>query len=543
MALNSDQLELRPLSQNASDGSISSLILELPGPIVIGRSSEAQWVIPAPAISRKHALMEFRENSWFLKDLGSRHGSTINGKRLTAQVAVHIHPGDLIGFGGWMCRCSILGARHGMTTPFENIQPGQASISAIDSSLFRGVAQKRLDAILALTRALEYAKDEVGIAEAVVDSITMATGCKRVVVTRIASDSEFELLASSSNERPTLSRSLIDAAATNGLVELRSAGDIRNQAHSIMSLDIQTAVCAPILLGEDPAAFLVLDTRSSEQSIPHDAAVFCQSIADVAGLAFERIHNIELVARHAQLQQDLGAARRAQEFLQPPLSGTLGRTSYAFESFAGRVVAGDLFDIFALDSSRTAFFLGDVSGKGVGAAVLMAATQSQLRTHLLAGANLCTALSSVNFDLYKRTDSSKFVTLIAGIIDANLQQLEIADAGHGLCVVISPDGQPSRVEPPHGFPLGVVEEAEYRMLLTEFEQGSLVVFFSDGVVEQPNPDGIQFGFDAAMHSTANHASPSEITSALVDDVRSYAEGDYSDDLTVASMRFDLQRGE
>lgn len=539
MAQPTTQLELRPLSRSDSDVSVSNLPLDPPGPLVIGRSSEAQWAISDPSVSRKHASLESLDNNWFLKDLGSRHGSTVNGKRLEPNEPMLIHPGDLIGFGGWMCRCSMLDSRHGMTTPFANARPEYESISAIDSSLFRGVAQQRLDAILALTRSLDNAKNEVEIAEAVVHSVTMATGCKRVVVTRLASDSEFELLASSSKDEPTLSRSLIDAAARDGLVELRSTGDVRNQAHSIMSLDIQTAVCAPILSGDSPAAYLVLDTRSTEQSLPHDASVFCQSIADVAGLSFERLYNAELVARHAQLQQDLGAARRAQEFLQPPLSGILGQTSYAFESYAGRVVAGDLFDIFALDSSRTAFFLGDVSGKGVGAAVLMAAAQSQLRTQLLAGDNLCTALSAVNSDLYKRTDSSKFVTLIAGVIDAKQERLEVADAGHGLCVVIPPESQPIRFEAPHGFPLGVVDEAEYKVQSTEFLPGSLVVFFSDGVVEQPNPDGIQFGFDAALSSTAKHITPAEITSALVKDVRSYAEGDYSDDLTVASIRLDL----
>ncbi|MFK7760431.1 MAG: SpoIIE family protein phosphatase [Phycisphaerales bacterium] len=534
----STQLELRPLSRMESDDSVLNLVLDPPGPIVIGRSSEAQWAIPAPSVSRKHASLESLDNNWFLKDLGSRHGSTINGKRLEPNELMLIHPGDLIGFGGWMCRCSSLDSRHGMTTPFTNTQPEDESISAIDSSLFRGVAQQRLDAILKLTRALDDAKNEVQVAEAVVHSVTMATGCKRVVVTRLASDSEFELLASSSKDEPTLSRSLIDAAARDGLVELKSTGGIRNQAHSIMSLDIQTAICAPILSGDSPAAYLVLDTRSTEKSLPHDAAVFCQSIADVAGLSFERLYNAELVARHAQLQQDLGAARRAQEFLQPPLTGTLGNTSYAFESYAGRVVAGDLFDIFELDSSRTAFFLGDVSGKGVGAAVLMAAAQSQLRTHLLAGDDLCAALSAVNSDLYKRTDSSKFVTLIAGVIDAKEERLEISDAGHGLCVVIPNGSQPLQLEAPHGFPLGVVGEAEYKVQSTEFLQGSVVVFFSDGVVEQPNPEGNHFGFDAALSSTAQHITPTEITSALVNDVRSHAEGDYSDDLTVASMRLD-----
>ncbi len=532
------KLLLRPIGRSISGEPIDPLTLEAPGPFVIGRSSEADWPIPDQTVSRKHAMLTLHNGKWFLSDLESRHGTSINGKKLVATESVPIEAGDMIGFGAWTCRCQSGERRYGMTTPFAEIGQAGASISAIDAKRLSGVAQRGLEALLALSKALERASDESSVADAVVDAVENATGCHRVVVTRPISDSEFETLAATTDEIPVLSHSLIDAAARQGLVELHVAGQEQDQAHSIMQLNIRSAICAPITAGNVPVAFIVLDTRNAEGVLPSDATAFCQSVAQLAGLALERVLSAKLAARHQQLEQDLGAARRAQELLLPPRTGTHGGVSYAFESFAGRVVAGDLFDIFPLCPNRTAFFLGDVSGKGIGAAVLMAAAQSQLRTQLLSGKELSDAVTAVSADLCRRTDPSKFVTLIAGVIDMENQHIEIVDAGHGLCALVEPGCPPLRLEAPNGFPLGIVPEAVYETHRAAFSNGSHVVIFSDGAIEQPNAAGDELGYDAVLASVARGTTPETISAALIATVRAHADGEFADDLTVAAMRLD-----
>ncbi len=513
-------------------------MLSDPGTFVIGRSSEADWAIPDQSVSRRHASLTHRDGVWYLADLESRHGTSINGKKLDPGRPVAIEHGDQIGFGVWMCRCQSGSRRPGVTTPFADLGGGLASISAIDTTRLSGVAQHGLEALLALTHKLDQVRLESEIAEAVVEAVAVATGCQRVVVTRPVSGDEFETLAANTPEPAVLSQSLIEAASREGLVELRVAGTQAMQAHSIMELSIRSAICTPIKSGDTPAAFLTLDTRDSERVLPSDAAAFCQSVAQLAGMALERVQAAELAARHAQLQDDLSAARRAQELLSPKSTGKIGRVSYVFESHPGRVVAGDLFDIFALDDTRTAFFLGDVSGKGVGAAVLMAAAQSQLRTCLLSGQALADAIAAVNFDLFNRTDPSKFVTLIAGVIDTGCGSLEIVDAGHGLCILAPTAGAPTRLEAPNGYPLGVAGDGEYEAHSVRFTDGCRVVVFSDGAVEQANADSKQFGFDAVIRSVTRGGEPADITNAIVEDVRAHACGELADDLTVATIRIE-----
>ncbi|MFG0252534.1 MAG: SpoIIE family protein phosphatase [Phycisphaerales bacterium JB038] len=527
---------LRPIARSLSGERVGMFTLRLPGPYVIGRGADADWRIPDPLVSRRHARICCRDGQWHLSDLGSRHGTSVNGKRLGSQEEVPVAHGDRLAFGAWMCRCHSEVGRQVVTTALDDGAAERADISVVDASQFAGVAQRRLEALLSLSTELNLAGSEDEVASAVVQAVARATGCARVVVARQVSDAEIEVLASTAADPPRLSRSLIDAAARQGLIELHSMGRQTPQAHSILELNIRTAICAPIVAGQMPMAFLVLDTRGAESSLPSDAGAFCQSVAQLAGLTIERLHSADLAARHRQLEIDLGAARRAQELLSPKESGVFGGVSYAFKSIAGRVVAGDLFDIFPLNDSRTALFLGDVSGKGVGAAVLMAAAQSQLRTHLLAGRSLAAAVAALNDDLLRHSETGKFVTLLAGVIDGAAERLEVVDAGHGLCILSSGDGAPTRLEAPRGFPLGVVEDACYESYEVSFPRGSQIVVFSDGAVEQPDAAGVQFGFEAVLRAVARCASPRDVAASLIEDVQTHAGGALADDLTVAAAQ-------
>ena len=529
------ELTLKPMNPNDSEVSIRSLLLDPEQTYLVGRSSEAGWVISNPIVSRRHATLNHNAETWFLTDHGSRHGTTINGVMIGANEPTPVQVGDVISFGSWRCRCVSNSYAPTISTRFQDHMPSGSSISAIDRSELRGVAQRGLDALLLLTQSLESTTDTVGVSEHIVRAVRSATGCRRVVVAQQSTDSEVEILASTTDEPPKISHSLVQQAAEQGLVQLSGVEPTAQYAQSIVDLHIRSAICAPIRVQGSPVAFLMLDTRDTEGMLSNDAASFCQSVTQLAGLTLERINTKQLIERTRQLQADLEAARRAQELLSPACSGAFGRASYVFQCIPGRVVAGDLFDIFALDADRTAFFLGDVSGKGVGAAMLMAACQSQLRTRLLSGAPLADAMAHVNTDLHQRSESSKFVTLIAGIIDSGERTIELADAGHGLSVHVQGADAPMRIETEPGFPLSVVEIASYEVHKIRLRSGSSLVLFSDGAVEQTNPDGEQFGVEGVLACLTGELDRESLVKRLIDSVRAYAAGPLADDLTVAAL--------
>ncbi len=532
------RLSLRPISSIDTGESVRAVSLPADSLFVIGRSADANWPIPDQSVSRRHASIVRNGETWLLTDLNSRHGTSLNDRRIEPAVATPIQDGDVIEFGSWRCRCTSGSARPGVTTPFAPSPGAAASVSAIPAQQLGGVAQRGLEVLMELTAKLDELDAREAAAQAAADAVREATSCRRVVVVEPESDTELSVLASTSVEPPKVSRSLVEQAARQGLVQLTVNPGQGDQAQSIVDLGIRSAICAPVLVDGSPTAFMTIDTRDAEGVVPPDAASFCQSVARLTGLAFQRISATMMADRHRQLQADLDAARRAQELLSPPKQGRHGAVSYQFESIPGRVVAGDLFDVFPIDESRAAFFLGDVSGKGVGAAMLMAACQSQLRTRLLSGVQLADAMALVSTDLHQRSEASKFVTLIAGIVDVREGTIKLVDAGHGLSVHVRGKDAPTRVETEPGFPLGVVETAEYEVHELRLQPRSSLVLFSDGAVEQTNPDGQQLGVDGVLACLAGELGRESLVKGLLNGVRAHAAGPLADDLTVAAVWVD-----
>ena len=132
-------------------------------------------------------------------------------------------------------------------------------------------------------------------------------------------------------------------------------------------------------------SLLYIDSRASGRPISADIATFCRALAQLGASAIRRQLTRELEERRGQLERDLDSARRAQQLLMPPRSGARAGLAYCFDSIPGRYVAGDLFGVVDLPGDRTAFFLGDVSGKGAAASLLMAAAQTHLRAILVGG--------------------------------------------------------------------------------------------------------------------------------------------------------------
>src|SRR5690606_6114466 len=126
-----------------------------------------------------------------------------------------------------------------------------------------------------------------------------------------------------------------------------------------------------------------LDARAGDARLQPDAAEFCQALARFGGLALAMLKRDELEARRQHLEAQLHAARDAQQLIMPTNDGVVSGLAYALRMRPGLFVAGDLFDVVPLEDGRVGVCLGDVTGEGVGAGVLMASTQAHLNAALL----------------------------------------------------------------------------------------------------------------------------------------------------------------
>jgi serine phosphatase RsbU (regulator of sigma subunit) len=201
-------------------------------------------------------------------------------------------------------------------------------------------------------------------------------------------------------------------------------------------------------------------------------------------------------------------------------------------------IGGDFYDVFWLDERRLAVFIGDVSGKGVSAALLMARISSDLRIAALAEREPAAALRRVNRTVLERRQHDIFVTGIYLTLDVHTREVVIANAGHVPPYVRRSEiGSLQRLDQASSTPIGAFEEAEYEALSITLQPGDTLILTTDGVLEATSPRGEQFGFqrmEQAMGEASSRAL--EVTTRLLRDVRRHV-GDAApyDDLTLITF--------
>lgn len=536
---------------------IDQVVVHPDAPVVIGRSSNADRQLADKTISRRHCRVLKRGSNWLLTDLNSRHGTFLNGIRLETEQPAPLNDGDLVRIGPWTLRV-IDDADRSTSMPTTNdLATTSHRVQKVPVRELRSVAQQRLDLLIECAAAINAATSEAELGDKALDAVTRGTGFRRAAFIRqVSSSGDVQVISATGPESaevgpedPThreggppapkfsFSRSLINAASNGEIVRMTGDSGV-NYGESIIRLGIHAALCAPIMLGNAVEAYLYLDARDAEESIAHDAAAFCQAVSRMCGLALANLKRIELEKKSGALMDEIRAAREAQIRLMPKGVDTVGAFEYAMQSKPGRTVAGDLFDVVPLDKGRFALFLGDVIGKGVGAAILMATTQAEIRMALTHSDAADEAIRNTNRSLNKRSAEGEFVSLWLGVLDPEKETLEFVDAGHGLWFVVDPDGACRDIKCEGGLVLGIEPGTVYTRESVPFPRGSRLIVFSDGLLEQRNPDGEQFGRDRATEALRSSKAPRDDVVALARAVRDYAETDsLSDDLTIASVAY------
>ena len=566
-ATGTGDLRLVPLFGPPLPGGMSELPIRPGRPAIIGRASETDIQLTDRAVSRKHTAIEQampargdgNAPAWYAIDLGSRHGTFLNGNRLDADQPAGLADGDQLRIGPWLFKIAGSGRGGGGLSTTDDTGSAGSRVQRVPEVELSSLAQRRLDVLVECAARIHSASNEEGMAAFALDAVLAGTGYARAALVRAPDElGNVEPLGvrTSEGEAPSdipISRSLVTAAVAGGeIVRLAGEGgapapNAAAYGQSIVSLGIHSALAAPVLVGDQTQAVLYLAARGSEHTVQHDAAAFCQAVARITGLALSNLRRLDL-------ERDLTAARHAQRLIMPPNQGTRGWHAYALETRPGRLVAGDLFDVIALsddENGPVACLLGDVSGKGVGAAMTMATLQTHLRVALRQPALQRAALQQpgglpdpgaivreANAYLFNRLPGGKFVSLWVGIMDPASQTLRFVDAGHGHWLMRPGGGAPETVECEGGLPVGLDETYAYKTETVPFTPGTRVVLFSDGLVEQADFDGDMFGLQRAIDALAPAQNAADDVAALDAAIRLHAGGlVLSDDFTVASNEF------
>jgi serine phosphatase RsbU (regulator of sigma subunit) len=263
---------------------------------------------------------------------------------------------------------------------------------------------------------------------------------------------------------------------------------------------------------------------------------------DVAG-AFNRMavgleRGRQLEIERQRIESELGLARRIQARLLPPGPPALDGLDLAGTSESAREVGGDYYDFLPLGDGRVALVIADVSGKGVGAALLMSAFRASLMSQDLRREPVAAVLARLNHFLHRSVEPGRFVTAFLAVLDAADGRMLYSNAGHNAPLVVSADGAVQRLEA-GGLILGIFEEAAYETGEVTLAPGDRLVLFTDGVTEAMNEQDEQWQEERLVELVRASAALDSATliRRIVEAVRAFegARG-ASDDVTLIVAR-------
>jgi sigma-B regulation protein RsbU (phosphoserine phosphatase) len=273
-------------------------------------------------------------------------------------------------------------------------------------------------------------------------------------------------------------------------------------------------------------------------------------LADLEITVEKSLKDLALLKEALAGKEQLVSIRQELDIATSIQTGILPRTFPAFpdrqefdiyaQMITAKEVGGDLYDFFLIDKYRLGLIIGDVSGKGVAAAMLMAVSKTLLQASAMKGVPTDTSLSEVNKVLVNNSPSNMFVTVFYGILDTRSGAFEYCNGGHNPPYLLSKDGKVMQVENIGGLFLGALKDVEYESNVTMLQPGETIFFYTDGVTEAEDMNEDEFAekrLEACL-SKNQKSGLKEIIENVIDEVQTFSEGMHQvDDITCLAVRY------
>ncbi|MBD3178792.1 MAG: SpoIIE family protein phosphatase [Candidatus Latescibacteria bacterium] len=247
-------------------------------------------------------------------------------------------------------------------------------------------------------------------------------------------------------------------------------------------LDKEIAIVLPLVSHDRMIGFLAFGYKSGEKDFESADLELLSSLALQAAIASENIILLAENIEKERMEKELNIARQVQEGLLPRTIPDTPGLEVAGKSESCLEIAGDYYDVIRLDQSRTVLAIGDVSGKGAGAALLMSNLQASIRTAVRIGSDLREIVNQINDLIYENTQVHQFITFFVGIYDRSSSTFSYVNAGHNPPLVVTAEGKMYRLEK-GGLILGAMPQIDYELDRVGMSGGELLFFYTDGLTE------------------------------------------------------------
>ena len=529
-------------------------------PFLIGRGAETgnHLQLTDRRISRNCAAIVVEANKYYLEDRGQRRGLFVNGEKVESRA---LNDGDVITFGLEDSYQMMFRAASG--TSEESIPQLLTRIDHMTSAESTGGGLKKLNVLLEATALLHSQLPLDSVLAKMIDHAVAVTDADRGLLLE-AEEGRIESLKVRLARRTGAQRLPPESMAPSGTAiqlavkqqspviteDLAQAEMNLQAAASIVAQGLRAVVVIPLYAtsrasSEGSAAnmrrgeflgVLYLDSKRPTAFSKLDRQILDALAADAASI-LDNARLVEKERERQMLEQQIAIARDIQQALLPKNFREYPFLSVSGVNFPCLSVGGDYFDVFPLDDKRTAFLLADVSGKGLGAALLTTMLQGALSGMTL-GTDPARVFNHVNRFLCDHAEVGRYATMFFGILD-DAGRLEFINAGHPSPILIRKDTVEEAFTE-GSFPVGLVPEAEFTTSTLQLQPNDTMVLFSDGVTEAMDPEEELYGVPRLRGVLQGKPDMQldEIQKAVLESVENFARGArQADDLTLLLVRY------
>ncbi len=529
--------------------------------IVIGRNPDCDVVVPGNAVSRQHAQIVRVDDGYFVEDLKSRNQTFVNNEKVEGRLK--LQDNDRIKI------CDFLCAFHETVLPPlpPELQPEpkqedeeNANASTVMSTMEVGISSshvileaqpaERLKVLLEISNSLTKTLELDPLLPKIIDNLfrIFRQADRGFVIVR--DETNRRLIPKAMKTRrekdeatARFSRSIVNQCIDNAQAILSkdaSTDKQFGQSQSISDFRIRSVMCTP-LRGQDGKVFGViqLDTQDRNKEFTQDDLQLLVAISNQAAVAMENAKLHEDLVERERVTREMQFAKDVQRGFLPAKVPVVAGYDFYHHYESAYEVGGDFYTFVQLPNDRLAVAVGDVAGKGVPAALLMAKLSSDVRFGLLTESDPAAAVTQINTLMHEAGLTDRFVTLALVVLDTRDHTAVAVNAGHLVPLVRRASGQLEEVgsNDATGLPLGVMEGYSYTSSRVELNAGDSMVLCTDGIIDAMNPREQLFGNERLLTTLKNGpAAAGPLGAHLLKAVTNHASGrPQNDDITLVCV--------
>lgn len=540
--------------------------------VILGRHPDCDIVLDLGPVSRQHARVLEIGGEYYVEDLHSRNGTFVNEQRLEGRR--RLAENDEIRI------CDVVFSFHHEMPPAGRAGETEASDSVVvvdDAAMGRGStvisklevltsstgahvrvgADVKLRALAEIGRNLARAVRLEEVLPKLLDNLfTIFLQADRGVVLLRDKNTGRLVPKAIKSRRPDdsdeirISRTILSDVVQRkeAVLSADAASDTRfRMSDSIVDFQIHSMLCAPLLDSQEEVLGVIqIHTTDQRRRFNEDDLELLVSVAGQAALAVENAQLHEQRLQEELTQRELRLAHTVQQGLLPAAPPQL--PGYEMGDFyePARELGGDYFDYIPLSGERLAIALGDVSGKGIAAALLMARLSAEVRYALASHATPAEAMAHLNRAFCQGRWEGRFVTLVVAVLDPQRHEFCIVNAGHLSPLICRNSGTVESIpRQSSGLPLGIEEDSDYPQYLLALEPGEVLTLHTDGIPDAMNSQGEFYGLErleeflrqVARRSPPPGAARWDLARQVLQDVRGFI-GDQppTDDMCLTCIR-------